>query len=925
MKKRRIVLIILGLLCVLAIGAGLAAPSIAEKQIETRLKSTLERRKLDASWQSLKVQYNGTVTIGGFKATDPKRGITVSVEHLLVDPAVWDTIKQSPRLERLTVKGVRLDVDLLQLRNSLKDKPPEQPKTKKAASSGLMSKLRKSLVERPPKVELENMQAKVVYGKLPFVEGKTSKANLESTKGVWTIDAKGEAKPLHPAVPKLLRKVRSWHVTGKVDTPNRGIDVRVASNQKDTPLFALTIPLAIHAEVGAIELKTKLKGSKPETLSVGLERTFTRLGSKANPIVISSLKRGHADVLKAKPSILLEGASLEVNPSRLKELRKLRGKIMPSFSSMANALQDRIKGKDPKTPNSNKKAKPTKALGQLKQLQPLIQRGLNMLWKIEAQAKETSFVVHIEREKEPTQKITLAQGLMFDARDGTITAKGQSAGGTFDGVMEFIPGELLPHMARFDAKHVDIGKLPGMSSGRTLPNRGIRGRLGGQVDLSMVWMAPLEKQEDVFAEYTLDLAANWKNGELDLNGVADAPLKGIELSTVASARWRPNINTLEILHGKAHYGPLTAHFSGSLVDWPLRPVLRGKTWLEKTKCQTIFRALPDAMLGPYRNVLLAGQISPKVEFKYPLGDPWRFKWTWTGLAENDEKLEVRERSANTKKWYCEVRHLRALPEGRPVVTTKSGQRILANDVEWMNKPFIKRIEEGVSAKAEIDVGPGTSTYVPYNEMPVYVPGAAFLSEEILFFSNRGVNIALITKAIRINLERGRFVYGGSTVTQQLVKNLFLTRKKTLARKLQEALVAFRIDEAVDKFRVIELYMNVIEFGHDLYGIGPAAEFYFQRKASQLTPIQAVFLAIIKPSPKMGNRFKRRGTTPANEGNYFAKRMEVIFSRLVERKMITQAQMDAARPFVLKWNSEGKYIEPQKAPTSQPLELLPVTP
>src|SRR5690606_8087956 len=101
-------------------------------------------------------------------------------------------------------------------------------------------------------------------------------------------------------------------------------------------------------------------------------------------------------------------------------------------------------------------------------------------------------------------------------------------------------------------------------------------------------------------------------------------------------------------------------------------------------------------------------------------------------------------------------------------------------------------------ESEVFVGPGLPTYVPLSEMPSWVGGAAYLSEEILFYTDHGISLGLIKKALRLNLEKGRFVYGGSTVTQQLIKNLFLTRDKTLSRKLQEALIAWRITETIPK-------------------------------------------------------------------------------------------------------------------------------
>ena len=110
--------------------------------------------------------------------------------------------------------------------------------------------------------------------------------------------------------------------------------------------------------------------------------------------------------------------------------------------------------------------------------------------------------------------------------------------------------------------------------------------------------------------------------------------------------------------------------------------------------------------------------------------------------------------------------------------------------------------------------------------------AAYLTEEIMFPQNRAIDPGLIRRALRMNLKQKRFVYGGSTVTQQLVKNLFLTRRKTLARKDQEILIAKRIPQTVSRDRVLALYLNCIEFGKDLFGIGRSTLFSEARVGAQ---------------------------------------------------------------------------------------------
>jgi membrane peptidoglycan carboxypeptidase len=111
-----------------------------------------------------------------------------------------------------------------------------------------------------------------------------------------------------------------------------------------------------------------------------------------------------------------------------------------------------------------------------------------------------------------------------------------------------------------------------------------------------------------------------------------------------------------------------------------------------------------------------------------------------------------------------------------------------------------------------------------------------------------VDVAEIRAAWADNAERGGIARGGSTITQQLVKNLFLSREKSYGRKMEEAALALLVDAALPKRRILEIYLNVIEWGPGLYGLGPASAHYFGKRPSELTPKEIVFLVCLIPSP-----------------------------------------------------------------------------
>src|SRR6185436_18879584 len=107
------------------------------------------------------------------------------------------------------------------------------------------------------------------------------------------------------------------------------------------------------------------------------------------------------------------------------------------------------------------------------------------------------------------------------------------------------------------------------------------------------------------------------------------------------------------------------------------------------------------------------------------------------------------------------------------------------------------------------------------------------------------------KSIAQNYKAGKFVRGGSTITMQLVKNVFLSRNKTVARKAEEALIVWLIESnrLVSKERMFEIYLNIVELGPNIYGVNEASRFYFNKKVSELTMSESIFLASLLPRPK----------------------------------------------------------------------------
>jgi membrane peptidoglycan carboxypeptidase len=160
------------------------------------------------------------------------------------------------------------------------------------------------------------------------------------------------------------------------------------------------------------------------------------------------------------------------------------------------------------------------------------------------------------------------------------------------------------------------------------------------------------------------------------------------------------------------------------------------------------------------------------------------------------------------------------------------------------------------------VGPEDPHFVPLSGISTWLQTAVVTTEDAGFWGHRGFEPTELKEAVLENLRSGEG-RGGSTITQQLAKNLFLSGARTASRKLQEALVASRLEEELPKSRLLELYLNIAEWGPGLYGARDAAEHYLGRSPSTLQPEEAAFLASLLPSPVRFHGYYHRGGLTEN--------------------------------------------------------------
>ncbi len=162
--------------------------------------------------------------------------------------------------------------------------------------------------------------------------------------------------------------------------------------------------------------------------------------------------------------------------------------------------------------------------------------------------------------------------------------------------------------------------------------------------------------------------------------------------------------------------------------------------------------------------------------------------------------------------------------------------------------FIFRSEDGPGPHRPIDVSPASPDFIALRDVPPLFVRTLLLAEDTGFYGHRGIDLRELPAALLTNWSRGGAARGASTITQQLAKNLFLSRDKQLGRKLQELAITFLLESALGKDRILEIYLNIIEWGPDLRGLRPAARRYFGREPRELTPAEMAFLVAIIPGP-----------------------------------------------------------------------------
>ncbi len=295
--------------------------------------------------------------------------------------------------------------------------------------------------------------------------------------------------------------------------------------------------------------------------------------------------------------------------------------------------------------------------------------------------------------------------------------------------------------------------------------------------------------------------------------LADEPVEGLAVAAKVKGMVRSDGSLVRLEDSEFDVGAVQLELAGTLERKP-DLALDLRFGIPLVSCQAFLDALPAALIPAVKGMSSAGTLSLKGHIRFDPSRPSDYLLDYQ--ASND----------------CRVT---SVPS--------------AVDVARFQAAFRRKVYAPDGKRVEVETGPGTPEWTPLGAMSRYLEVAVMTTEDAHFRTHHGFDHEAIRNSIRENLLKRKFVRGASTISMQLAKNLYLDRQKTLSRKLQELILTVYLEQALTKDQILELYLNAIEFGPMIYGVGPAAYHYFHTSPLSLSLGQALYLSSILPNPE----------------------------------------------------------------------------
>jgi hypothetical protein len=379
------------------------------------------------------------------------------------------------------------------------------------------------------------------------------------------------------------------------------------------------------------------------------------------------------------------------------------------------------------------------------------------------------------------------------------------------------------------------------------------------------------------SELTIDSDIGVRDLGLSHPKLADDVVHGLEASMLLKATYDDK-GTLSISDAEGTLGALRLRVNGSIRD--AHDHLEGALAFDAptAACQSLLDSIPTALVPDVHDMELTGTFGA------------------TGkLAFDTRELDDLELSYRIDD-KCKFVHV---PE--------------EFDRERFMHPFSHQVYLPDGSTAEEETGPGSEAWTDLDRISPFMQVAVLTTEDGAFFKHQGFNHSAIRASIIANLKAGKFVRGASTISMQLTKNLFLSREKTVSRKLEEVILTDYEEQTFSKNEIMELYLNVIEFGPDIYGIGAAADHYFGRKPDELNLAESLFLSQLLPNPIGYHKLYEKGEISPSWARNIKTLMEIAF----KSGKISQQELDEGLTEQVVFFKDDDPDHPKARPTPRP--------
>jgi hypothetical protein len=382
---------------------------------------------------------------------------------------------------------------------------------------------------------------------------------------------------------------------------------------------------------------------------------------------------------------------------------------------------------------------------------------------------------------------------------------------------------------------------------------------------------------DGVLEISLDGDVAKVNGEAELVGLnlfhpklAEQPMRGLGGRVTLSARYDHAARAVDLDEARFATGGVDYILTGRIQDtgerkpgdaWLVNRRVAARLRIPSVPCQTMLRSIPPELVPSMQGFKLQGQFATDVELE--------LDWKDLEAAKLDGSVGIR---------------------GCKVVDVPPEMKL-----KRLLEGFDHEVEVAEGVFTTIRIGPESDDFVPLAEVSPHLINSLMTTEDSSFYKHKGFITREFRTALIKDLQAGYFKYGASSITMQTVKNVFLDRQKTLGRKFQELFLTWYIEEVLEKERILEIYLNAIEYGPGLYGIKPAALQYFGKLPKDLNPTEAAFFSSILPAPKVRYVQFCKDKVSSWTNNKIQRILELMVKR--ERLSLPEFEVAMATPLV----------------------------